>query len=424
MSIKTLLHQTILGSTQSPTLLVFLSLICYQLVQAAPPLISKPLPAEVLSIDNHDLPGKYDGVEIADFAVSPDNNKIVVGFQVGEGGGKFGAWMGEWEIATKRLIAKAHLPNPLLDPLSFLAIDNQTMQYTPDGSEIIFQAGPRLYAFNSGNLSVGYSVSFPDLVERSASEEHSRRFAVSSDGTSLAVFYGQSLYPPKNGVVRLFVAKTGEEVAHWPAPLQIQSLSLSPDGKQLLVSALNPLDTTDLLILDSSTGRIIKSFESGFGTQLVVGAKLNAMFVDAGHFIASPGPFTDTKGQYLGRSLKIFDCDTGKVIRELVSEKFGPSGELWVSNKDASVAALNLWTPHWKRRLAESSAESAQLLFFHLNERNPFCALGPLPERSKESGRQSGFIRFSPDLRSIGLFFNRKILVYTTSGCEKPAGAM
>jgi hypothetical protein len=392
------------------------------MVRAAPTTITKPLPTEAISLDSRDLPGKYDGVEIADFAISPDNTRIAVGFEVGEGDGKLGAWLGEWEIATRRLIAKAHLQNPVFGTLSFLALDHQTIQYTPDGSEIIFQVGLDLYAFDPETLKLRFSTSVSEVVKNSASERHSRRFAISSDGTRLAIFFGQSLYPRKTGLVRLFEAKTGEELANWSVPVQIQSLSLSPDGKQLLVSALNPSDTTDLLMLDSLTGHINKSFESGFGTQLVVGAELNALFVDADHFIVSPSQATDAKGSYLGQSLKVFDCHTGKVTNELISEKFGPSGELWVSSKDSVVATLNLWSPRWKRRFTEGGPKGTQLLFFHLNENRPSCALAPFPERSKDSTAQSGFIRFSPDLSRIGLFMNRKIFVYVTSSCQENGG--
>jgi WD40 repeat protein len=423
MPLKTTMRQITLGPNRSPAVLLLFFLMGYLPPRLSLPTVSRPLPTEILSIDSKDLSGEYVGSGIADFAISPDNTKIAVGFELSEGNGKLGAWLGEWEIASRRLIAKAHLPNPVSGTLSFVALDHQTVQFTPDGSKIIFQADLNLYAFDSETLNLRFSASVPELMKNSASEEHSRKFAISSDGTTLAIFYGQSLYPRRTCLVRLVGAKTGDELAHWPVPVQIQSLSLSPDGKQLLVSTLNPPDKTDLLMLDSLTGRIIKSFESGFGTQLMVGAELNALFVDADHFIASLSRTTDAKGNYLGRSLKIFDCTTGKVTSELASEKFGPSGELWVSSKDSAVATLNLWSPHWKRRFSESGPKSAQILFFHLNENHPFCALGPLPERSKESARQSGFVRFSTDLGSFGLFMNKKIFVYATSDCHGHSAA-
>ena len=397
-----------------------LSLMVFLLLRGDASTTAKEFPAGLISIQGEDLPGKYNGAEIGDFAVSPDNTKIAVEFEVGEGDKKLGVWLGEFEIATKKLIAKVHLTNPVSETITFIAVHHETMKYSPDGSQIIVQAGRDLYAFDSVTLNLRYSVSYPDLAEGSASEVYGRRFAISSDGSTLAVFFGQSINPQRLGLVRLFKAKTGEQLARWSVSVPIQSLSLSPDGKQLLVTALNPKDTTDILLLDSVSGLVIKGFESGFGTHLLAGAAVNAMFVDADDFVATPGSFTDEKGRYLGHGLKIIDSRTGKVTRELTYEKFSPS-QVWVSARDSTLATLNLWMSPWRRRSMEGSHSHAQLLFFRLNEGNPFCVLGPIPE-NKERPRQSGFIRFSPDLGLMGLFINRKLTVYSVPECNERSG--
>ena len=75
----------------------------------------------------------------------------------------------------------------------------------------------------------------------------------------------------------------------------------------------------------------------------------------------------------------------------------------------------------FKRRFnfTEAGPKHAQLLFFHLNESSPFCVLGPLPEKSHERPRQSGFIRFSSDLGLVGLFENNRVSVYPISQCKE-----
>jgi hypothetical protein len=381
---------------------------------------AQQFPSQALvAIRGEDLPGKYNNVEISDFAISPDNTKIAVGFEVGEGDKKLGAWLGEWEITTKKLVATAHLPHPVSEAMAFVALHHETMEYTPDGSAIIFLAGSNLYGFDSATLNLRYSISATEGAEISTSEMYEQRFSISPDGSTLAVLIGQSYDPPRRGSIGLYKTNNGEQVGLWPLSVPIRSLSLSADGKQLLISILNPKNATDILLFDSMTGRQIRSFESGFGTQQLVGAALNAVFVDADRFIVTPGSSINAKGQYLGHALRIFDSHTGKVTGELTYEKLGPSADLWVSNKDATLATLNLWMPQWRRRSIEASPKHAQFLFFRLNETNPFCVLGPLPEKSDERPRQSGFIRLSPDLGLIGLFMNRQVTVYSRPECNE-----
>lgn len=373
-------------------------------------------PAGMVSISGEDLPGKYAEGKIIDFAISPDNAKITVGFEVGEKDKKLDVWLVEWEIHNKKFLAKAQLPKLVPAIGSFVGLGHRTMQYTPDGSGIIFQSGHDLYVLDSATLSPRYDISDPEPANNSASETYARNFVISSDGSKLAVLSGQSYYPPMPGSIRIYNATRGEELSHWSLSVQVQSLSLSSDGKRLLVTVLNPKDPTDILLLDSTTGSEIKTFRSGFGTQQTFGAKLNAIFVDADHFVATPGGDVDAKGHYLANELKIFDSRTGEVTGKLKYDNLGPSGEIWVSSKDTTLATLNLWMSQFNRRFSftESGARHAQFLFFHLNESSPFRVLGPLPQKNGEPPRQSGLIRFSPDLGVVGLFVNRQVTLYST----------
>ena len=53
---------------------------------------TQPFPSQLTTIQGRDLPGDYAEVEIVDFAFSPDNAKITVGFEVREGEKDLGAW--------------------------------------------------------------------------------------------------------------------------------------------------------------------------------------------------------------------------------------------------------------------------------------------------------------------------------------------
>jgi len=375
-----------------------------------------PFPVRLAAFDRKDLPGDFNSKEIADFAISPDNRRIAVAFTGGGTDHMIEGWLSEWEIETKKLVAQVRLPNPISPGWSFIAIFHRTIQYTPDGTEIIVQAGRDLYAFYSDSLNLHHSASYADLAGGSASEKNDRRFAISSDGGTLAVLSGQSLYPQSFGVLHLYKISTGEELSHWQLPLQVTSISLSPSGDRVLVTAPGSPDATDILLLESLTGRVIKSFASGFRHQL--GAGLNAQFVDTDHFVVTPGGLTDEKGNYLGNALRVFDWQTGTVTGDLTYHQFGPTGEMEISSDTRKLAMLNLWRSPLKRRFTESGGSAkAQLLFFQLGESTPYCVLGPLPE-DKGTESNSGYLRFSPDLGLVGLFMNHAVSLYRVPECR------
>ena len=375
-----------------------------------------------MSIGVKDLPGNFNGAEILDFAISPDNTKITVGFEVYEGDKKSRVWLCEWEIASKRLIAKAYLPNPISPSSSFVRLQHQTMQYTSTGSQIIVHAGHDLYALDSVSLYVIYSDSFANAARSTLDDDVDWWFAISGDGNTLVVLSGQSLFPNKLGSIRVYETRTGKRLSNWSVPALIRTLSLAPDGSRLLVTLADAPNPTDILLLDSISGRIVKTFVSGFGYGPGQGA-FDALFADDDHFVVSPGGSVDANGNYTANSLKVLDSHTGEVTKEFTYEKLGPSGDIWVSSRDSTLATLNLWMSHFKRRFnfTESGPKHSQLLFFHQNASNPFCVLGPLPEKSDESPRQSGFIRFSPDLRLVGLYFNHRITLYQIPECKRAA---
>jgi len=154
---------------------------------------------------------------------------------VSEGKEKLGVWFGEWEITTKRLIAKKHLDTPIPADIAFFGLDHETMKYTPAGSAIVAQTGSELCSYESATFVVRYCVSRQESSESSPLEAYQRRFAMSADGRYLAVLIGQSEYPVnKAGSIILYEGKDGKEVARWPLPTQPTTLALSPDGTGIL----------------------------------------------------------------------------------------------------------------------------------------------------------------------------------------------
>jgi hypothetical protein len=233
------------------------------------------------------------------------------------------------------------------------------------------------------------------------------------------LFLGQNLYPPTQGEVRLLDTKTSKVLAAWTATATIQSFSLSPNGERLLVSVVNPSDTKDVLILNSLTGAVSRSFESGFDTHPSVGARLNAAYLDSDHFVLVPGGSFDARVEAHAHVMKVFESSTGKIADEFSFDKFNPSGDVWTSTRDVSkVAALSLSTSKLKAAFTEGGSTRAQLVRFRLGEKGPACLLGPLPE-PKQRVKQSGIIRLSPNLESVGLLVGNQISVYAIPPCER-----
>ena len=371
------------------------------------------LPHEFLSLDVHDFPAESNAAEIADFTISPDHSRIAVAFVTVENG-RTGTGLAQWEVNNKKLLGWHTLPTEIA---IFVSIDHNTIQYTPDGSQIIFQSASDLYSLDAVTLKTLYSIHIPENT-KSASERGHRRFVLSRDGTVLALFSEQSLFPERLGALRLYATRTGTKLAEWPLSVSIQSLSLSPNGKNLLVGLLNPRDETDLLLLDAQTGKTIRHFESGYGLHKSLGALLPIQFLNEDHFIVVPSLAINASSHDRVQSIKVFDIHTGKAVRELTYDKLAAVTDVWTSDVRDTVTVLNLWESYWRRHFTEGGIPSvATLLFFKDSDASPYCVLGPL-DRKRVKPIQTGFIRFSPDLSIVGLYESRKIDLFKTGQCD------
>src|SRR5579863_1094918 len=117
-------------------------------------------PSELISVRGQDLPGTGGGAEVLDFAISPDDAKLTVAFEVTDQNQQLGVWLAQWEINSRKVLNEIRLPHSIASGSISVALRHDTMQYTRDGSEIIVQAGNYLYAVDSNSLSPIYSTSF------------------------------------------------------------------------------------------------------------------------------------------------------------------------------------------------------------------------------------------------------------------------
>jgi hypothetical protein len=362
-----------------------------------------PFPTEIIfSVGGESLSGDKNAA-ITDFAISPDGDKIAVGFKTHEPQNELKLWLGEWDLTSGKLLAKVRLDRsiPTTSWVGFASFFHNTIQYSSDGSKIIVRAGNDVYGLKSSNLAKLYSIS-PKTENSGTSNPFCQEFSISRDGKSLAVPVGQSELEGKLGTVYIYDANTGIERAHWSAPAQISNVCLSQDGDHVLLTA--PHDSSDILLVDSFSGRVIKRFTSGFehpAGSYAENALFNALFLDQDHFITSE----PVNAKERSSAAKVFDLATGGATSQLVFGGSGSAQDIWLSQRNFEIAML------------QSLRRSARIAFFHSNESRPFCALGPLPEKHELPHRSSGFIRLSANLKIVGLFMENRIRLYSTSKC-------
>ncbi len=409
--------------SRAPAAVLLAFLVSAGIAHCGASAVTQAASKELFSIQGNDLPGNFNGIGIQDVAISPDNKRIVVEFKVGEGQGALGTWLGEWEIATKKLLNQARIEGPVQGEAPSHPRFLRRLQFSADGSEIVAIAGRQLYLIDAASLELLFSVSALNAEGRPDPNVFVRSFAISGDGNVLAVLSGPPPLERGYDLVRLLKLKTGEEISRWPLSERSRSISLSMSGEYMLVTLWDPTTPRDILLLDSSTGKKTETFESGFGYGSGYGA-WDALFVVPNRFVATPGFGTDQKGRYSGYALRVFDAQAGRVTQELTYEHFGPTAVIAVSNRAPVIVMLNLWMDPKaiKRSDRHVFHRVAQLLFFRLSENQPLCVLDPLPEGDIRMSR-SGFLRFSPDLSLFVVLTGSKLTVYTVSNCGSPVPA-
>src|SRR5438128_10600743 len=66
----------------------------------------KPNLKELMTISSEDIPGDYDRLYTAAFAIAPDDRTVVAGFTVSQGEEKPSLLLGKWEGGSRRLRTK------------------------------------------------------------------------------------------------------------------------------------------------------------------------------------------------------------------------------------------------------------------------------------------------------------------------------
>lgn len=122
-------------------------------------------------------------------------------------------------------------------------------------------------------------------------------------------------------------------------------LAMAPSARYLAVSGrfADAQTGTDILLLDIEDGtkKELRSTLSSFPSPAPGGVPIG--FGSDSELIAAPRGDTGSSGRYIGRTLKIFDVSSGRIIRDLRTQRFGPLGTLAVASHAPIVATISYW---------------------------------------------------------------------------------
>jgi len=355
----------------------------------------------LMSIDGKDLTEKYGASEILSFDVSPDNQTVVVGYRTAEQHHTASISVGKWEIASKRLLATARLEESTDQDSAFVRL-----VFTPDGQLLISQTDHAINILDPNTLAIKRTIQISGDCSQ-----------LSGDGHILAV----RAWSQGKSSVHILDARSGEQLGLWPEPEAFQHTVCPPlsfGGDQMLITA--PGSGPNILLVDSLTGKVIRSFSIGFRHERAspdneIGS---AAFIDTSRLIVAPSSDPGKSGRYSAKTLKVINANTGELIHELVYRHLAPGHAPWVSASGSTLALINAWRSR-SQNLSDADANvPIQLLLFRLDTTQPTCVVENLPMSGSTPEGATSAVKPSPDLGIFGFRISNQLTIYKIIGCN------
>lgn len=384
----------------------------------------KAKPQLVFEIKGTDLPGNFAEALPEGFDISPDGSQVAAVFETADKvvPKTFGIWIAIWDLSTKRLLNKLEIEGPL--NLERLAIPGaaRDLRYTPNGDALVVQTGLSLFIVRIGDFTKILSINPMSLPTNSRSGTFIERFDVSSDGRWLAALTGTGLDARPIVGIQLIDLNDGKVAAEWTTRDSPSSIALSPDGSQILLSGLGDggAELGEVRLVNSRTGKIVRSFKSGCVYLAACGAS-DARFWGEGRIVVVPKAATDAYGNSLATDIKIFDANSGELIRELKRQKFQSMGKLTIAahapivlTVSASETSGEIIGEQWFHR------SRPELVAFNLNDGDSKTVIRPVARGQAGNTVDQYSIRISRDGSLVALFQDRTIRIYRLSSSDLP----
>ena len=371
-------------------------------------------PKLVWSLRSDDLREVWRDAAPAAFDLSPDGGTLAAGFTAREGARSWGVWVGEWNIATGRILRQWRVDGPGAHEAIY------DLRFTPDGRGLVALTSDVALLLSATSLAVEGRTSLDSKASPSGPSRQ-RSMAISADGRWAVVLSraGGSLDCSSSEVV-LIQFGTGELVARWrPNPPCAKFISLSPDGRTVLLSRFAPAGppSGDIVSVDAHTGEALRWFNSGF--RGVNGGAWSAVFTGREQFVAAPAMWNAHPGDS-GKALKVFDEQPGGVVRELTYRQFGSLGIVATSWDAPIVAMINYWLTPLENMLGDDfhPKHGVDLLLYRLAESQPFSVLRHLRVGQLGGGPDSYRPRLSANGSRVAIFQQGNINVYSVPSPE------
>lgn len=378
----------------------------------------------VYELKGSDLPGNLVEALPEGFDISPDRSQIAAVFETADtvAPKTFGIWIAAWDLSTRKLLNKVEIEGPI--SLEQLAIPGaaRDLRYTPAGDALVVQTGLALFVVRADNFAKILTVHPMYLPTNSSKGTLIEGFDISGDGSRLAVLTRTGYDSRPIAGIQLIDLSNGRVDGQWTTPDSPSSIALSPNGSQILLSGLGDAGTElgEVRLVNARTGNIRRSFKSGCVYLAACGAS-DARFWGEGRIVVVPKLATDARGNSMASDMRIFDVESGQLIRTLKRQRFQSMGKLTMADNVPIVLTVSAW---------ETSGEvigeqwfhhsKPELVAFNLDDGTSRTVIRPVSRGQGGNTVDQYSLRISHDGSLVALFHDRAIRIYRLASSALP----
>lgn len=275
--------------------------------------------------------------------LSPDGKFVALIYQsleVASSPTMYSVWLSYIDAQTGDILRSERIQDPASVDIPFAQL-HWKVKLLPEQNQIFALAGERILVLDTNPLEILQTFDHAQKQSSGLERSYVRDFSVSRNGRILAILDVRCNICRDFYIVRIIDVETAAPISKWKEKGAANHIALSPDGTRVLVSVdpttpswVFPANSKNIRIHDSRSGKYLL----GVGTSSVA---WDAEFLpDNARFVTSSGR---------GDALKIWDADSGDILKELTYGPDGIRGPIALAN-NANVLAI---ATHWAHRLRD-----------------------------------------------------------------------
>ncbi len=366
------------------------------------------------------------------FDWAPDSKRIAVEFRARHETGTAAIWVAIWQTANKRLINQCHV-----DELSNSEAENlelrSELRYSSDGKTLVVLTGPRIVLLSASDCTNRAVLSAPRIAPRRNDHVESssvapsvtiRMFDISANPGYIAFVSDDASYKwpdikwstSPHSIVQVVDLNNAALIREFSFAGTVSFLAMPPAARYVALTGrfADAQSGGDIVLLDVQQGtraKELRSTLSSWPSPTLGGVPI--AFSSDSELIAAPTRDTSSSGRYIGRTLKIIDVPSGKVVRELRAHHFGPLGTLAVASHAPIVASISFWeSPRQVLSDYGPAKTRSELIVFRLTDGKSYHLGRPLLAGAFSFTLDQFAMRLSPDGSVAGLFQGNQVSVY------------